>query len=212
MKHSANTLLDGLRSTGALSVVAALLVPAILLASDGRPGSNGKGSGRVVGSLPVIVDIDLDLRFRPGTDPEATDSMVGLVGTPTALSHAILDAWSSGEGYINRESGFTILASDDEAFILLDRAALAHGALELLLDLPPEFVGGVRRSTALGSPAEYAITAELFNALLTGAASLPVDEGLIVHRFQPPIQHQPLGVIELSIELTPATVLVHFVP
>ena len=135
-----------------------LATSAMLVSQEGDSHSGGTGDhgdNPVVGSLPCLVDPELDLMFggnaTSGMFPTAT---LGLTGS-TALSSQVLDADGVPFGLVNRGGFgiFTIFGLVNNGSVTVSRLDASKGFMQLRQWVPDSYIGGtISMASTVGNP------------------------------------------------------------
>lgn len=127
----------------------ALLTAGSTLWASGDSGSSAEGGGDnpVVGSLPCVVDPDMDLKFFKALGRSPSSGTIVRPRPTLALAGASLpryvtNAWGNG-GSVNRGgSSWSLLGLLQTGGMVTTRGAVLTGAASVWNWLPPSYLGG----------------------------------------------------------------------
>jgi len=204
---------------GAALVSGLVAVPPLL----GGGGLNGgssfdRGDNPVVGSLPCMVDPDLlDMFWLPFEAPKPPPSelvgfpaVLGVIGTPE-LEDELVDAYGSGNGFVERRHRWACLGLVEDAVVILDRDLVAQGSTELWQYLPVGYVGGnIHISTSSGVE-DHPIVGQDVPIPLQAYAAFPEVFSLITLTLTPPAGSS-LEPRTIQIELMLGLVSISYLP
>lgn len=118
-----------------------------LMGGERGSGNGDRGENPVVGSLPCLIDDNLDLLFwegmnepQPGFQPYGYPVTLGLCSDD--LQDDVLDANGQPFGYLNDRWDWRALGLRHQAKIWIDSSAIASGAFTGWLWAPKEYHGG----------------------------------------------------------------------
>ncbi|MFQ5749713.1 MAG: hypothetical protein ACE5H3_09685 [Planctomycetota bacterium] len=183
----------------------------------GGPGGGGnRGGNPTVGSLPSLVDGNLDIQFAiplenglggvplPGVPPT-----LGFIGPPE-LADSLIDAQGDPYGVVNRPEDWTVFGLRQNGTAWFHRAAAANGAVKLWSWVPEEFLGGTFLVQGSITTHFSTITTQAFNMMLPALASRPEPFGSVTMMLAPPTASAALGARTVVVTLTPTVVQVDF--
>jgi len=194
----------------------------VLLSEEGGFGGGGAGGGGnrggnpTVGSLPSLVDGNLDIQFAiplgnglggvplPGVPPT-----LGFIGPPE-LAGALIDAQGEPYGVVNRPDDWTVFGLRKNGTAWFHRAAAAKGTVKLWTWVPQEYLGGTFLVQGSITTHFSTITTQALNLMLPALASRPEPFGTVTMTLSPPKASADLGVRSVVVTLTPTVVQVDF--
>lgn len=139
---------------------------------------DGRGDNPVVGSLPCIVDDELDLKFfnwlgiqRPPGAVQFHAPTLAFVGGSN-LGNYVLDAQGVPDGIVNAASGWSAFGSVNAMQVVCDRAT-AGKSYALACWVPDRFLGGTIQTVSSVGSSTTVIGGRAFSVPFGALASLP---------------------------------------
>ncbi len=181
----------------------------------GGAGGN-RGGNPTVGSLPSLVDGNLDIQFAlplenglGGAPLPGVPATLGFIGPPE-LADSLIDAQGEPFGVVNRAEDWTVFGLRKNGTAWFHRAAAARGAVKLWTWVPEEYLGGTFLVKGSITTHFSTITTQAFNLMLPALASRPEPFGTVTMTLSPPKASANLGIRTVVVTLTPTVVQVDF--
>lgn len=155
----------------------------LLISSQGsveNGGTGDHGDNPVVGSLPCVINPDLDLMFGGGSSVASLVPVLGMLGGPD-LSSQILDANGTPYGFVNRSGLYTAVGLAHDGFICVSRSDARKAFMWLQQWLPNDYLGGTATLNSTVGNSSRSITANVVNLplMLIAASPSPVSNGVV---------------------------------
>ena len=140
---------------------------------------DGRGDNPVVGSLPCVVDDDLDLKFfnwmgmqtPPPGFIQYYEPTLAFVGGSNLESY-IVDAQGTPNGMVNASSNWTAIGSILQMQVVSDRVA-ATKMFDVVIWVPDQFIGGgVQMSSTIGG-SMHTLAGNTFSLPVAALAASP---------------------------------------
>ncbi len=187
------------------------LISQASLASIGE----GRGDNPVVGSLPCVVDDDLDLKFfnwmgmqtPPPGAIQYYEPTLAFVGGPDLETH-IVDAQGTPDGMVNASSSWTAIGSVLQMQVVADRNA-ASKSFDVVMWVPDQYIGGsVQMSSTIGG-SSFVLAGHAFSLPVAALAGTP---GMIVSGTLTVTSADGLETCSVQVDVIGPVVIVDFQP